>query len=87
MFRSTLPRGERPPASGDELSLGVVSIHAPARAATAVLEGAVGLVEVSIHAPARGATHRLINFRNAARVSIHAPVRGATRHHANGCLC
>ncbi len=33
-----------------------VSIHAPARGATAKLEGESAIINVSIHAPARGAT-------------------------------
>ena len=57
-----------------------VSIHAPARGATAFADAKNRWGLVSIHAPARGAT-----LSTAARaagiesVSIHAPARGATR--------
>ena len=55
-----------------------VSIHAPARGATAILLLVVPLVPVSIHAPARGAT-RYFKWSLVSRdVSIHAPARGAT---------
>ena len=36
----------------------LVSIHAPARGATAAVPHAIGVFRVSIHAPARGATSR-----------------------------
>src|ERR1700735_1564360 len=56
-----------------------VSIHAPARGATA--RGAEAMhphIGVSIHAPARGATAEQFNAREGREVSIHAPARGAT---------
>ena len=55
-----------------------VSIHAPARGATAIIPVDAIIGHVSIHAPARGATVFLGRPRPAYRVSIHAPARGAT---------
>ena len=56
-----------------------VSIHAPARGATA-LKAHLSAVdcEVSIHAPARGATNVIAIKEGELIVSIHAPARGAT---------
>ena len=56
VFQSTLPRGERPAAHHGHHLCPTVSIHAPARGATAVIGEAREEKEVSIHAPARGAT-------------------------------
>ena len=57
MFQSTHPRGVRLSSHREQLNFIHVSIHAPARGATANSFG-VGksASEVSIHAPARGAT-------------------------------
>ncbi len=41
LFRSTLPRGERPARAEKRLFLGRVSIHAPARGATTVMTNGV----------------------------------------------
>ena len=78
-FQSTRPRGAR---RGDELvdrrRVGV-SIHAPARGATAPRSrGGRACGRVSIHAPARGATAKAGHLRGREIVSIHAPARGAT---------
>ena len=40
------------------MTLSNVSIHAPARGATACFARSLAMIEVSIHAPARGATPR-----------------------------
>ncbi len=56
----------------------VVSIHAPAREATAASELATACPVVSIHAPAREATFRGVGRCRIVRVSIHAPAREAT---------
>ena len=56
-----------------------VSIHAPARGATALRRPAPSRVRVSIHAPARGATLAGGGDVGVVEVSIHAPARGATR--------
>ena len=55
-----------------------VSIHAPARGATAARWVDLLPRRVSIHAPARGATRRGHDGDHAETVSIHAPARGAT---------
>ena len=55
-----------------------VSIHAPARGATAGETYTIRIWGVSIHAPARGATDRLLGVLEGFLVSIHAPARGAT---------
>ena len=64
------------PVSGKRL----VSIHAPARGATAVEYKNIMFTKVSIHAPARGATGTSSHVIGLFHVSIHAPARGATRH-------
>ena len=61
-----------------------VSIHAPARGATAGVRVEVAGTSVSIHAPARGATIVRQSVQRAWRVSIHAPARGATRQRSFG---
>ena len=77
-FQSTLPHGERrvPPRAG---ATEAVSIHAPARGATAACLLCCGSTPVSIHAPARGATLCTRRRFFSSPVSIHAPARGATR--------
>ena len=76
----------RPRAGGDGITARVrqhgleVSIHAPARGATAVYQyRSNSLSYVSIHAPARGATWTRDRVWHCMTcVSIHAPARGAT---------
>ena len=77
-FQSTLPRGERHQQRLSEDAMFWVSIHAPARGATADFIGRAGLGVVSIHAPARGATAEATVSGDPRAVSIHAPARGAT---------
>ena len=55
-----------------------VSIHAPARGATAYPSIVKSDNSVSIHAPARGATQPRTRRKEICHVSIHAPARGAT---------
>ena len=55
-FQSTLPRGERPRRGLSNHTVDMVSIHAPARGATAAYNYYLLTINVSIHAPARGAT-------------------------------
>ena len=55
-----------------------VSIHAPARGATRIMEFKPLFRAVSIHAPARGATLKDADMLLVFDVSIHAPARGAT---------
>ena len=77
-FQSTRPRGARPSTFPKPSSRNMVSIHAPARGATAspVTSGVAS--DVSIHAPARGATDGRLPTPAGGPVSIHAPARGAT---------
>ena len=56
----------------------LVSIHAPARGATASTGVTIEHNDVSIHAPARGATGHKQHGPASSPVSIHAPARGAT---------
>ena len=58
LFQSTLPHGERPPNPPNNSFNLTVSIHAPARGATAGRCFYPPPEAVSIHAPARGATCR-----------------------------
>ena len=56
-FQSTLPRGERRPSIFFDKSMQTISIHAPARGATAPDTFRLFVsYDISIHAPARGAT-------------------------------
>ena len=55
-FQSTRPRGARPDDGARSLVTHEVSIHAPARGATARGVSSLRKKGVSIHAPARGAT-------------------------------
>ena len=56
-----------------------ISIHAPARGATAQDAAWFHTHMISIHAPARGATGIVKNGLDLHNISIHAPARGATR--------
>ncbi len=68
-FQFTLPRGERLfAATGDDVNLTIVSIHAPARGATELGDIFEPLTLVSIHAPARGATS--VCIINTAKVCM-----------------
>jgi len=78
MFQSTPPCGGRRAASLQRLSVEGVSIHAPVRGATCMVEHFHCFRIVSIHAPVRGATAEPASWSWQAGVSIHAPVRGAT---------
>ena len=55
-FQSTHPHGVRPSKTIVFSTTSSVSIHAPARGATAALLSVIIIARVSIHAPARGAT-------------------------------
>src|SRR6185295_1589356 len=57
-FQSTPPRGRRPPVRQPVPAVSFVSIHAPAREATATAAMSSLSRTVSIHAPAREATWR-----------------------------
>ena len=58
LFQSTRPHGARPHGYPEAIEYSRVSIHAPARGATALPPAWNGTLIVSIHAPARGATRR-----------------------------
>ena len=77
-FQSTPPHGGRQLIVLTVIASIGVSIHAPARGATAEQHGGANRASVSIHAPARGATHGLTLRLATIGVSIHAPARGAT---------
>ena len=55
-----------------------ISIHAPAKGATAELEIIFAWLMISIHAPAKGATPQQLNNIYKKKISIHAPAKGAT---------
>ena len=60
--------------------LEAISIHAPPRGATKIVETDCMLPVISIHAPPRGATDSEFPPREEESISIHAPPRGATRN-------
>ena len=78
-FQSTLPRGERPPLRMVPTTEHAVSIHAPARGATAIfyLKTQAGWFQSTLPRGERPRCHE--TARQNAAVSIHAPARGATR--------
>ena len=78
VFQSTLPRGERQTTVNGYFIVKGISIHAPARGATASPSCTLMFTEISIHAPARGATLNSKHINTAVTISIHAPARGAT---------
>jgi len=80
LFQSTPLREGRLERTGGLRPPFLVSIHAPARGATASRPPRGPGRMVSIHAPARGATQKEREIWKGALVSIHAPARGATRH-------
>ena len=69
-FQSTLPRRER--------HVLFISIHAPAKGATAKEFTLEDFSTISIHAPAKGATRGGLGFSIHGTISIHAPAKGAT---------
>ena len=78
-FQSTRPRRARLVRSQCGHAKQRVSIHAPAKGATAeYIEEYGALGAVSIHAPAKGATERRAFWDSLTPVSIHAPAKGAT---------
>ena len=78
IFQSTLPRGERRSVILVCPAAYTISIHAPARGATALNTPFGQEITISIHAPARGATQQEETATEGAGISIHAPARGAT---------
>ena len=55
-----------------------ISIHAPAKGATAKSRRDHAVHTISIHAPAKGATRGPRWLRHHTGISIHAPAKGAT---------
>ena len=55
-----------------------ISIHAPAKGATAEENIVKRKHAISIHAPAKGATSFAANPGGGIKISIHAPAKGAT---------
>ena len=78
LFQSTRPCGARQELRLPYPAHGGVSIHAPLRGATSLVEVHALDLSVSIHAPLRGATLFSSRPEPFDTVSIHAPLRGAT---------
>ena len=77
LFRSTLPRGERPPSRLRRAYSPRFDPRSRAGSDLAIRSDCL-CISVSIHAPARGATRTFVLKTHPFRVSIHAPARGAT---------
>ncbi len=58
--------------------INAISIHAPPRGATEILQRIAQQMNISIHAPPRGATTLVEKVKELPDISIHAPPRGAT---------
>ena len=56
----------------------LISIHAPMKGATSLLDDGDSDVVISIHAPMKGATLGRARYILDADISIHAPMKGAT---------
>ena len=56
-----------------------ISIHAPAKGATAAFSASASIKRISIHAPAKGATSDENGMIEIHSISIHAPAKGATQ--------
>ena len=61
-----------------EKGIGTISIHAPTRGATFLVDLFLTNIIISIHAPTRGATRSSMRDCRRSEISIHAPPRGAT---------
>ena len=57
-----------------------ISIHAPVKGATVVLDFLTTFCTISIHAPVKGATRVQAFAPCQLDISIHAPVKGATEN-------
>ena len=66
------------------MSISLISIHAPAKGATAQETGISVDTLISIHAPAKGATIQYFFRLGIKEISIHAPAKGATVFKING---
>ena len=56
----------------------MISIHAPAKGATWLVQSGDAHIRISIHAPAKGATCLTEYNAKTGLISIHAPAKGAT---------
>ena len=83
-FNPRARKGRDLALSGKCATMRRVSIHAPARGATASTDAEFRITLVSIHAPAWGATKATLQQFRDMVVSIHAPAWGATMV---VCLC
>ena len=78
LFQSALPRGERPLTLLLKSVDIPISIRAPTRGATFLLQFLGGAEMISIRAPTRGATDNIMGIAFSFLISIRAPTRGAT---------
>ena len=86
-FQSTLPRGERQAYFSKFVFFFTISIHAPARGATALLSALLYCFSFQSTLP-RGERRNWGDFFQAfSNISIHAPARGATLHPYSQILC
>ena len=67
LFQFTHPGGVRLPFDMLYNNCGDVSIHAPGRGATDLLDAEIAKLTVSIHAPGRGATAKPVRARLATK--------------------
>ena len=78
MFQSTPPHGGRPRSAGAVRRLPTVSIHAPARGATAAVSMPRRVASFNPRPRTGGDAIQCAASAGRQRVSIHAPARGAT---------
>ena len=78
-FLSTLPQGERPGGMRPTHDLQTISIHAPARGATAWRRGNMPLLLNFYPRSRKGSDEGSLIVPFCINISIHAPARGATQ--------
>ena len=79
VFQSTLPHGERLKADPEVIRQPRISIHAPARGATAFFHASPpGKYQFQSTLPHGERRSMAIDFSPKQKISIHAPARGAT---------
>ena len=79
-FQSTLPQGERLIDFSGYTKSQIISIHAPARGATAAEAAATRLLQHFNPRSRKGSDVLSCPFNGIHDISIHAPARGATAH-------
>ncbi len=77
-FQSTLPRGERRPYYNTKPASKTISIHAPARGATAYLDKFLEDLAFQSTLPRGERRPEIFGYSQFLFISIHAPARGAT---------